>query len=48
MTNPLPLGTCNTIYCHSNGAGSYSPPDLGRGSLNATCTSCHGGNNAGQ
>jgi predicted CxxxxCH...CXXCH cytochrome family protein len=43
-SNPLPFGTCNTIYCHSNGISTYSPPTWGGSAMPATCTGCHGGN----
>ena len=42
-SNPT-MGTCSTIYCHSNGVGTYSTATWGGGAMPATCTGCHGNN----
>ena len=49
---PTPTGTCNNTYCHSMGTSTTpSSPNIAAiwsGSLNASCSGCHGNDNAAE
>jgi len=45
QSTSLIMGTCNTVYCHSNGAGTNTVPTWGAAAMPVDCTGCHGGNN---
>jgi len=39
-SQPKAFGTCNTVYCHSNGKGTYNNPTWGA-TNSAGCAFCH-------